>query len=82
RTDDGFIVLVDGLLPEARATVRVHRVKSNHATAKEVVERLPMEEDDEEAEDPAEDGEIEAGEDDDRRSGRPELGSREDFWGS
>ena len=41
RTDDGFIVLVDGLLPPARAEVRIHRVKSSHATAQDVVERLP-----------------------------------------
>jgi len=41
RTEDGFIVLVDGLLPPARATVRIDRVKSNHATAKRVIERLP-----------------------------------------
>mgnify|MGYP006298107989 FL=1 len=26
RTDDGFIVLVDGLLPPARAEVKIHRV--------------------------------------------------------
>ncbi|OYR56548.1 TRAM domain-containing protein, partial [Halorubrum halodurans] len=41
RTDDGFIVLVDGLLPPARAVVSIHRVKSSHATAQKVVERLP-----------------------------------------
>jgi predicted RNA-binding protein with TRAM domain len=43
RTEDGFIVMVDGLLPEARAKVRVIRVHSNHATGEEV-ERLPLEE--------------------------------------
>jgi predicted RNA-binding protein with TRAM domain len=76
RTEDGFIVLVDGLLPEARARVKIHRVKSNHATAQEVVERLPFETDDETASDDGEDGGS-------RREGRPErLGSREDFWGS
>ncbi|MFC6613396.1 TRAM domain-containing protein [Halopenitus salinus] len=53
RTDDGFIVLVDGVLPPARAEVRIHRVKSNHATSKKVVDRLPLEEDedDEDADD-------------------------------
>jgi predicted RNA-binding protein with TRAM domain len=84
RTDDGFIVLIDGLLPEARATVKIHRVKSNHATAQEVVERLPLEPDDA-AEDESE-GDDEAGERDEaeRREGdrRERLGSREDFWGS
>jgi len=80
RTEDGFIVLVDGLLPEARATVKIHRVKSNHATAQEVVERLPLDpddEDDDESEGADEDG-------DERSEGdrRERLGSREDFWGS
>jgi predicted RNA-binding protein with TRAM domain len=47
RTEDGFIVFVDGLLPEARAVVRIDRVLSNHAKANEVVERLPMDGDEE-----------------------------------
>lgn len=76
RTEDGFIVLVDGLLPEARAVVKIHRVKSNHATAQEVVERLPTDEDES-------DGETESEESrsDRRDEGRERLGSREDFWG-
>ena len=89
RTDDGFIVLIDGLLPEARAIVRIDRVKSNHATAKKVVERLPLEEDGEEAADGdtgSDDGSA-AGSDSDERGGRrgPDrgtaLGSRDNFWG-
>ncbi|MFB6079597.1 MAG: TRAM domain-containing protein [Haloferacaceae archaeon] len=84
RTDDGFIVLIDGLLPESRARVKIHRVQSNHATAKEVVERLPME--DEDGADEG-DGESTADADADEREGRSgrqrtELGSRENFWGS
>ncbi|MFB6302741.1 MAG: TRAM domain-containing protein [Haloferacaceae archaeon] len=94
RTDDGFIVLVDGLLPECRARVRIHRVQSNHATAKEVVERLPMDEDEDEetvegADETTADAEADAGdttdegsERTDRRGEREELGSRENFWGS
>jgi predicted RNA-binding protein with TRAM domain len=95
RTDDGFIVLVDGLLPEVRATVRIHRVKSNHATAKEVVERLPDPDEEAETETETEEGDAsdagvetdgDAAGDDGGRSvrGRPEeqLGSRENFWGS
>ena len=86
RTEDGFIILVDGLLPEARAVVRIHRVQSNHATAQEVVERLPMEdEEDEEG-----DEETEAEEDEGGRGGetaaekreRTRLGSRDNFWGA
>ena len=89
RTDDGFIILVDGLLPPARAEVRIHRVKSSHATARDVIERLP--EDPEEAEDESDvdaNGEEEADGDEaadgDRRRDRPDrerLGSRENFWG-
>ncbi|RJX48487.1 TRAM domain-containing protein [Halonotius pteroides] len=50
-TEDGFIVFVDGLLPPARAKVRIDRVKGSHARAKKVVERLPLEDDEETAED-------------------------------
>ena len=49
-TEDGFIVFVDGLLPPARAKVRIDRVKGSHARAKKIVERLPLE-DEETAED-------------------------------
>src|SRR6056297_1661809 len=44
-TEDGFIVFVDGLLPPARAKVRIDRVKGSHARAKKIVERLPVEDD-------------------------------------
>ncbi|WP_299335936.1 TRAM domain-containing protein [Haloplanus sp.] len=82
RTEDGFIVLVDGTLPPARARVRVDRVKSNHATAAEV-ERLQDEEDGDDTEggvEPDDDNaDADASADD---SGRPEqLGSRDNFWG-
>ncbi len=89
RTDDGFIVLIDGLLPESRAVVRIDRVKSNHATAKKVVERLPLEDEEgEEGEegndgDSADDGST-AGSDRDGRGGPDRstaLGSRDNFWG-
>jgi predicted RNA-binding protein with TRAM domain len=82
RTDDGFIVLIDGLLPDCRAVVRIDRVKSNHALAKEVVEKMPLDPDEEEGE-----GESGAGRDRGGRSSRggrsrPEaLGSRDNFWG-
>jgi predicted RNA-binding protein with TRAM domain len=74
RTDDGFIVLVDGILPEARARVKISQVRSNHARADEL-ERLPMDEEGEESEE---------AEDDERRNApaRERLGSRDNFWGS
>ncbi|MGM0591119.1 MAG: TRAM domain-containing protein [Halobacteriota archaeon] len=77
RTEDGFIVFVDGILPDARARVKIHQVKSNHARAKEILERLPMEE-------PEEEEEAEPTVEERERKGpkRPErLGSRENFWG-
>ncbi len=77
RTEDGFIIMVDGLLPPTRARVEVTNVMSNHARGKEV-ERLPEEPDDEDADDEAEAEEesYEKEEDD------PRLGSRDNFWGS
>ncbi|WP_424017226.1 TRAM domain-containing protein [Halorientalis pallida] len=88
RTEDGFIVMVDGVLPEARARVQITRVHSNHAKAEEV-ERLPLEDEAEEAD---EDDEVEAeeaadadadeAEADDEDEDKPHLGSRDNFWGS
>jgi len=85
RTDDGFIVLVDGVLPDARARVEITEVHSNHARADEL-ERLPMDEEETEA---TESGDGEAAEsdeaaDDDDEGGpeRERLGSRDNFWGS
>ncbi|WP_049998054.1 TRAM domain-containing protein [Halococcus sediminicola] len=90
RTEDGFIVFVDGVLPDARSRVKITKVRSNHARADEL-ERLPM---DEEGDEMA-GSEVDEGEDDgtgsdgadeaDETGGRPKrrqrLGSRENFWG-
>ena len=85
RTEDGFIVMVDGVLPEARAKVRITEVRSSHARAEEI-ERLPMDDegDDEEAVPAGESGGEEgAGESDRERTlDRERLGSRENFWGN
>ena len=94
RTEDGFIILVDGILPDARARVKVTRVRSNHATGEEV-ERLPMDEEadpdaDETDETDGTDGAEAADEGDEegtdeeatqRRGRRERLGSRDNFWG-
>jgi len=90
RTEDGFIILIDGILPDAKAIVRIDRVKPNHATSKKVVERLPLEGEDaeEEAAEEADASGEEATEegDDEGRRRRPKrptaLGSRDNFWGS
>ncbi len=85
HTEDGFVVFVDGILPDARARVKITKVKSNHARAEEV-ERLPMEADEAPADEGDETDEADADDDesDDRRRGRsrpPQLGSRDNFWG-
>jgi predicted RNA-binding protein with TRAM domain len=94
RTEDGFIVLVDGVLPDARAKVRIETVRSSLAWAEEV-ERLPMEEDEDADEEGADDGgsevddadpaaqpdEPEEAEESGRRAKRERLGSRDNFWG-
>ncbi len=77
HTEDGFVVFVDGLLPETRAKVEISKVLSNHARA-EVIERLPMEDEEDEGEEAEDTDEETAGEDE----ASPRLGSREDFWGS
>jgi len=76
RTEDGFIIMVDGLLPPARARVEITKVHSNHARGKEL-ERLPGPEEEEPDgdEDEMESHEEEEGDD-------PRLGSRDNFWGN
>ena len=80
RTEDGFIVMVDGVLPPARARVEITKVRSNHARAKEL-ERLPEEEtgDEKEIEDSEAEAETETRQEEE---GEPRLGSRDNFWGS
>ncbi|WP_049921910.1 TRAM domain-containing protein [Halopiger djelfimassiliensis] len=82
RTEDGFIVLVDGVLPEARARVEITQVHSNHARAEEL-ERLPMDPETDEDDDTDEsEAEADDDHDDDGTPPRERLGSRENFWGS
>jgi predicted RNA-binding protein with TRAM domain len=92
RTEDGFIVMVDGVLPEARAKVRITEVRSNHARADEI-ERLPMDDADGDSDEAADtdvdaDGDSDADEADgsssdrERALNRERLGSRENFWGN
>ena len=81
RTEDGFIILVDGLMPRCRAAVEITRVHSNHARG-ELIERIPLEseeDDEEEYDEVAADDEIE---EEPAAVRRERLGSRENFWGS
>ena len=79
RTEDGFIIMVDGLLPPVRARVEITKVHSNHARGKEI-ERLQGSEGDEAdasgGEDDADTNENGSEDDPD-----PRLGSRDNFWG-
>ena len=85
HTEDGFVVFVDGVLPDARARVKITSVKSNHARAEEV-ERLPLEPEEEPDDDEgaAAEGDDEEEEEAEGRSeeARPHLGSRDNFWGT
>lgn len=82
HTDDGFVILVDGVLPEARAKIRVETVKSNFARG-ELVEKLPddpgAETATEDEDDTDENGAVTDDEDEDEDA--PRLGSRDNFWG-
>lgn len=80
RTEDGFIIMVDGVLPPARSLVKVTNVHSNHAQAEEV-ERLEMDEDPSESETEKNDADADETDDNADDDGR-RLGSRDNFWGS
>ncbi|MFB6106923.1 MAG: TRAM domain-containing protein [Halobacteriaceae archaeon] len=91
HTEDGFVVMVEGALPPARARVKVETVKSNYARG-DLLEKLPMDEEDVDADDEDESASEESeaadeGEDEGEGSDRgshdaPRLGSRDNFWGS
>ncbi|MFC7047145.1 TRAM domain-containing protein [Halobacteriaceae archaeon GCM10025711] len=88
HTEEGFVVMVDGVLPEARARVEVETVKSNYARAK-LLEKVPIDEslDESDDEDGGEDEGVEPDEEEEETKRRapkrpPQLGSRENFWGS
>ncbi len=83
RTEDGFIVMVDGILPVARARVKITTVHSNHARAEEI-ERLPLESEEEPEGETETEGESSGGEtkERDRKPSHERLGSRDNFWGA
>ena len=86
RTDDGFIIMVDGVLPPAQTRVQVTTVHSNHARAEEL-ERLERDLDDKtdgEDGDASGDADADTAENDGDAAGStdPRLGSRDNFWGS
>jgi predicted RNA-binding protein with TRAM domain len=68
KTEDGYVVLVEGVLPPARAKVEITNVKPNYAEG-EILERLEQEDDNDEDDQESEDDED------------PSLGSRDNHWG-
>jgi predicted RNA-binding protein with TRAM domain len=92
RTDDGYVILVDGVLPDARSRVEIKTVRQNHAQAEEL-ERLPLEDNEKKESETSEDAIEEIGSDGEdadtasdegtsqRRRRSERLGSRENFWG-
>ena len=96
HTETGFVIMVDGVLPDAWVEAKVSNVKSNYARA-DLIQKLdgkPEDLEDEEGEGDGESTDEEAGDEDDgededeeeeesgkRKERQPHLGSRENFWG-
>jgi predicted RNA-binding protein with TRAM domain len=85
--ESGFVVMVDGVLPEAWVEATVETVKSNYAqaTLQRKLDGPPEgEEEAEESEESADEEEekAEAASGGRRAEEDPRLGSRENFWGS
>ncbi|MFC7167330.1 TRAM domain-containing protein [Halospeciosus flavus] len=81
HTEDGYVVMVDGVLPEARVRVEVTTVKPNYARA-DLVEKIADEAGGEEEAEGDEESESGDEEESSRGPDRERLGSRENFWGS
>ncbi|MFB6187431.1 MAG: TRAM domain-containing protein, partial [Halobacteriaceae archaeon] len=84
HTDEGFVVMVDGVLPEARVRVEIENVKSNYARG-ELIEKVPMSDEDSDDEEPQsveEEQDIAEEGDEDEEEDQPRLGSRDNFWGT
>lgn len=78
RTDDGFIVMIEGVFPEKKIKARITRVRKSTADA-ELVEVI----DESIGSDSAGDDKDSVDEDDDTDEiEKPDLGSRENFFGS
>ncbi|MFB6253680.1 MAG: TRAM domain-containing protein [Halobacteriaceae archaeon] len=87
HTEEGFVVMVDGVLPEARVRVEIENVKSNYAQG-ELIEKVQMSDadsDDEESQPVEEEPGIAEEQDEEDREDeeeQPRLGSRDNFWGA
>jgi predicted RNA-binding protein with TRAM domain len=85
HAETGFVIMVDGVLPDAWVEAEVANVKSNYARA-DLIEKLDGrpeelggEEEDDSDEETADEDEEESKPK--REERQPHLGSRENFWG-
>ncbi len=87
--ETGFVIMVDGVLPEAWVKATVETVKSNYARA-DLDEKLDgppdadtdTETEDEETAEEDTEAEVDQQTTSSSREDDPRLGSRENFWGS
>lgn len=75
KTDDGYVVLVPGVLPPDRVKAEIKEVKPNYSKA-ELVEKVDQNQNNDDNNTVKED-EGNTEEDDEK----PSLGSRENYWG-
>lgn len=90
HAETGFVIMVDGVLPDAWVKAEVSNVKSNYARA-DLIEKLDgkpgeVEEADDEGDEEGTDADEEEEDESEKRKSKeerhPHLGSRENFWGS
>lgn len=80
KTDDGYVVLVEGVLPPTEAKVRITNVKPNFANA-ELIEKIEKDSEEESENDDSDGNDEESDENEDYAGDHPSLGSRENYWG-
>ncbi|MFW5965552.1 MAG: TRAM domain-containing protein [Halodesulfurarchaeum sp.] len=87
HAETGFVIMVDGVLPDAWVEATVDTVKNNYARASldRKLDGPPEELEDDEQAQAEDESEDESESEKPRRASReddPRLGSRENFWGS
>jgi predicted RNA-binding protein with TRAM domain len=82
HADSGFVIMVDGVLPDAWVSAEISSVKPNYARA-DLIEKLEGKPESIEGEETDEESAEEEPEttSSDREERNPRLGSRENFWG-
>ena len=80
RTDDGFVILTHGCLPDAHVVAEITKIYQNHAEA-DVVEEHDLSDEDKETIQALKDGRDPEAEDEDEEDEEQGLGSRDNFFG-